>query len=247
MSLPIEEAYEQVRTLIAMGRERGYLLSNEINDVLPAEDHSSEEIDDLLSSFERYGIDIFEDITAAMAARALREVAEPAEGEAVAKGEESSGAEESELDLTPGRLVKTDDPVRLYLREMGTVQLLKGHEEVAIAKRIERGRLVVLKTITRSPLIVKELIAIADDLRKGRRSVKEIVQFDEEELTEEVLEGKTLQTLEVLDKINALYTISLTQAVKLAGTPQSKRRLHLHARYARISNAHRDVAFGAFS
>ena len=82
MSLAIEEKYDQVRTLITMGKERGYLLYDEVNDILPAEVHSSEEIEDLLSTFERYGIDIYEDISAAKAARAELEVAEPMEAEA---------------------------------------------------------------------------------------------------------------------------------------------------------------------
>ena len=91
----------------------------------------------------------------------------------------------------------------MYLREMGTVPLLTREGEVAIAKRIERGQLLVLKTITRSPIVIKELLAIAEDLRKGARSIKEIVQFDDEELTEEKIENKTKQTLKVLDKIGA--------------------------------------------
>ena len=69
MSLALEEKYDQVRQLIAMGKERGYLLYDEVNDILPAEVHSSEEIDDLLSTFERYGIDIYEDLASAKAAR----------------------------------------------------------------------------------------------------------------------------------------------------------------------------------
>ena len=232
MSLTIEEAQEQVGTLIAMGRERGYLLSDEINEVLPAEVHSPEEFDDLLSTFERYGIDIYEDVAAAKAAHASVEVAELAQSEPVVGGKEASGVEESELDLTPSQLEKNSDPVRMYLREMGTVPLLTREGEVAIAKRIERGRLLVLKTISRSPIIVKELLDVAEDLRRGTRSIKEIVQFDEEELTEEVIGEKTQQTLTILDKINALYAIGLKQAIKLAGSPQAKTCLHLHARYA---------------
>ena len=94
MALALEEKYDQVRQLINMGKERGYLLYDEVNDILPAEVHSSEEIDDLLSTFERYGIDIYEDVSAAKAARASLEAAEPVEGEAVVK-EEPSGAKKS--------------------------------------------------------------------------------------------------------------------------------------------------------
>jgi RNA polymerase primary sigma factor len=231
LSLSIEEAYEQVRNLIAMGRERGYLLSDEINEVLPAEVHSPEEIDDLLSTFERYGIGIYEDVAAAKAARASLEVAEPAEGEVIAKGEEPSGADESELDLTPGLLEKTNDPVRMYLREMGTVSLLTREGEVAIAKRIERGQLLVLKTITRSPIILKELLTIGEGLRKGTRSIKEIVQFDDEDLTEEKIENKTKKTLKVLDKIAKLYLECLKEAAKLERMTKSKKRPYLQAKY----------------
>ena len=197
MALALEEKYDQVRQLITMGKERGYLLYDEVNDILPAEVHSSDEIDDLLSTFERYGIDIYEDASAAKIARAALEPAEPIEVET--KEVPAGGADDNELDLTPGMLEKTNDPVRMYLREMGTVPLLTREGEVAIAKRIERGQLLVLKTITRSPIVVKELVAIADDLRNGARSIKEIVQFDDEELTEEKIEQKTRQTLKVLD------------------------------------------------
>ena len=78
----------------------------------------------------------------------------------------------------------------MYLREMGTVPLLTREGEVAIAKRIERGQLLVLKTITRAPLILKELLQVGEDLRNGSRSIKEIVQFDDEELTEEKIEAE---------------------------------------------------------
>ncbi|HZP34399.1 MAG TPA: RNA polymerase sigma factor RpoD [Candidatus Acidoferrales bacterium] len=249
MALALEEKYDQVRQLINMGKERGYLLYDEVNDILPAEVHSSEEIDDLLSTFERYGIDIYEDVAAAKAARAALEVAEPIDGEAK---EEVVSTEEVELDLTPGLLEKTNDPVRMYLREMGTVPLLTREGEVAIAKRIERGQLLVLKTITRSPIVVKELIAIAEDLRNGTRSIKEIVVFDDEELTEEKIENKTKQTLKILDKITGLYDLALKQAAKLERIPRLKKRPYLHARYdisrtrIQMSQLARSIEFNPF-
>ncbi len=227
VTLALEEKYDQVRQLITMGKERGYLLYDEVNDLLPPEIHSSEEIDDLLSTFERYGIDVYEDLATAKAALAAdsADVAEP-----VAK-EESPG-EDSELDLTPGSLEKTNDPVRMYLREMGTVPLLTREGEVAIAKRIERGQLLVLKTITRSPIILKEILGVGEDLRRGTRSIKEIVQFDDEELTEEKIEAKTRETLKQIDKIGKLYLLSVKQAEKLEKTPRSNKRAHLRARFA---------------
>src|SRR5215467_9004870 len=112
LALGLEEKYDQVRQLINLGKERGYLLYDEVNDTLPAEVHSSEEIDDLLSTFERYGIDIYEDAATAKSARAALELAEPG---ADAEPKEEFHAEETDLDLTPGSLEKTNDPVRMYL------------------------------------------------------------------------------------------------------------------------------------
>ena len=215
-----------------MGKERGYLLYDEVNDILPAEVHSSEEIDDLLSTFERYGIDVYEDLSTAKAALAA---ADSADGGADTPKDDTPAAaasEDGELDLTPGTLEKTNDPVRMYLREMGTVPLLTREGEVAIAKRIERGQLLVLKTITRAPLILKELLQVGEDLRNGSRSIKEIVQFDDEELTEEKIEAKTKETLKQIDKIAKLYLLAMKLAAKLDRVPRAKKRSYLHARYA---------------
>src|SRR5437660_5415566 len=134
-----EENYESVRALIAGGKERGYLLYDEVNDSLPAEVHSSEEIDDLLTTFERNGIEIYEDQAAAKAARAVELSVEQTERDSTAK-DDGHAEESSDLDLTPGSLEKTNDPVRMYLREMGTVPLLTREGEVTIAKRIQRGQ-----------------------------------------------------------------------------------------------------------
>jgi RNA polymerase primary sigma factor len=228
LALVIEEKYDQVRQLIGIGKERGYLLYDEVNDILPPEVHSSEEIDEMLSAFERYGINIYEDATSAEAARNAAEATdfgavEPKEGRTT---------EDSELDLTPGTIEKTNDPVRLYLREMGTVPLLTREGEVAIAKRFERGHLLVLKTITRAPLILKELLEVGEELRNFSRSIKEIVQFDDEEMSEEKIEAKTKGTLKQIDKIAALYLLATKQVAKLQRVPRSKKRSYLHARYA---------------
>ena len=226
----LEEKYDAVRQLIAIGKERGYLLYDEVNDSLPAEVHSSEEIDDLLTTFERNGIEIYEDAASAKAARAVEVSVEHGDRDAIK--DELHGEEGSDLDLTPGSLEKTNDPVRMYLREMGTVPLLTREGEVTIAKRIERGQLVVMKAITRSPIVIKELIAVGDDLRKGARSIKEIVQFDDEELTEEKIANKTKQTLKHIDKIAKLYDLALKQAEKLDKTQKSKKKPYVKAKWA---------------
>ncbi len=246
MTVSLEEKYDQVRQLIARGKERGYLLYDEVNDILPPEVHSSEEIDDLLSTFERYGIDVYEDLASAKAALAASDGDAPIE---IKEEASPSSSEDGELDLTPGTLEKTNDPVRMYLREMVTVPVLTREGEVGIAKRIERGQLLVLKTITRAPLILKELLQVGEDLRNGSRSIKEIVQFDDEELTEEKIEAKTRDTLKEIDKVGKLYLIAVKQVAKLEKIPRSKLKPYLHARFelsrtrVEMSNLVRELDF----
>jgi RNA polymerase primary sigma factor len=229
LSVTTEEMHEQVRNLISVGKERGYLLSEEVEQVLPAELHSTEEIDDLLSTFERIGISLYEDLAAAKAARAT---VDPIVSESPAAdwNDKAAAAEEGELDLTPGMLDKNNDPVRLYLREMGSVPLLKRQDEVAIAKRMERGHLMVLKSISRSPIVLKELINVGEELRNGALSIKKIIQFDQEELTEEETENKTREVLRIIGKIEQLYGTALKQATQLERIPRAKKRVYLRYR-----------------
>ena len=229
MSLTTEEMQEQVRGLIAVGKQRGYLLAEEVEHVLPTELHSTEEIEDLLSTFERIGISIYEDHAAAKAGHTA---VDPIVSDSPAAdwNDRAHVAEESELDLTPGMLDKNNDPVRLYLREMGSVPLLKRQDEVAIAKRMERGHLMVLKTISRSPIVLKELISVAADLRNGSLSIKKIIQFDQEELTEEETENKTREVLRIIGKIEQLYGVALKQAAQLERIPKARKRVYLRHR-----------------
>jgi RNA polymerase primary sigma factor len=227
VSLAIEEKYEQVRNLITLGKERGYLLYDDVNNMLPPEIHSAEDMEDLLSTFERYGINIYEDLFSAKAALAASGEVEVTETE---PKEEIAPSDDAELDLTPGTLSKTEDPVRLYLREMGSAPLLKRQGEVALAKRIERGQLIVLKTISRSPIVLKNLLATGEELRKGTRSIKDIVQFDQEELTDEIVEERARQTLRIIGKIEKHFEIGQKQAARLLRTPRLKARGMMRAK-----------------
>ena len=227
MSQLIEEKYEQVRTLINLGKERGYLLYDEVNDLLPPEVHSSEEIDSVLSTFERNGISLFEDAFTAKAANGDGDDLEVADAEP----KEDTFAGDGDLDLSPGAAEKSEDPVRLYLREMGSVPLLTRESEVVIAKRIERAQLLLLKTISRSPIVIKDLLAAAAELRTDVRSIRRIVQFDQEELTEEDFETKSRQTLKILDKLQKLYELATKQAERFENTAKARKRVWLRARY----------------
>src|SRR5947207_9483041 len=179
--MSIEEKYDEVRQLINIGKEKGYLLYDEVNELLPSEITSSDELDDLFNTFGSAGIEVIDsDQKYLRDEKAIDRTAE--------------GAEELELDLTPGALDKTNDPVRMYLREMGTVPLLTRAGEVEIAKRIERGQLKVQKVLSRSPLIVQEIITLGDQLKLDPAIIQDILRFSDEELTDDKIEEKLRET-----------------------------------------------------
>jgi RNA polymerase primary sigma factor len=176
--------------LIETGKEKGYLTYGEVNDLLPGDITSPDDLDDLLTTINTQGIDVLSGDK--FDRDRDRDRYEPEAGEE---------SEDVELDLSPGQLEKTNDPVRMYLREMGTVPLLTREGEVEIAKRIERGQMRVMKAISRSTIVIREIVALGDDLRRGVRNIKEVVTFDEEELTEEILQARVRQTVGRIDHI----------------------------------------------
>jgi RNA polymerase primary sigma factor len=228
LSLVFEEQTDQVRNLINLGKKRGYLLRDEVNDILSADAPSFEEADNFISILSGHGIDIYEDVSSAQAALARYEVTEQLE---VETRKIASDLEDAELDLTPSLADKNSDPVRMYLREMGTVPLLKRQAEVAIAKRLERGHLLAFKTVSRSPTTLKELLATGETLRQGTRSIEEIVRFEEEEITEEIAESKKQNILRIIERIEKLYELGLKQAARLKDMPRSNKRAYLRARH----------------
>ncbi len=178
--MAINDKFEDdITNLIDTGKEKGYLTYGDVNDMLPEDISTSpDDIDDLMTTIGSQGIDLLD---------APKFGAE--------KDFELEEGEDVELDLTPGTLEKTNDPVRMYLREMGTVPLLTREGEVEIAKRIERGQMRVLKAISRSPIVIREIVALGEDLKRGVRNVKEVVVFDEEELTEDVVQARVRSTV----------------------------------------------------
>jgi RNA polymerase primary sigma factor len=164
--------------------------------------------------------------------------------------QEIEAGEDVELDLTPGALEKTNDPVRMYLREMGTVPLLTREGEVEIAKRIERGQLRVLKALSRSPIIIREILAIGEDLERGVRSIKEVVIFDEEELTDEVLQNRLQDVTGRIQELGKHYKKAVQLAEKLKEVPEKKKprehrrvRWHLGREQVEISRLIRHLGF----
>jgi RNA polymerase primary sigma factor len=227
LSQDVQEKLDQVRSLVKLGKEQGYLLQDQVNDLLAFEDHTPEELDSVFSTFETEGIEIYEDASDAKAARPTIEAAEPVD---VIPHFEPIRSEEPEPEQPASFQEKTTDPVRVYLREMGIVPLLTRESEVVIAKRLERGNLRVMKVVSRSPLVLKELIATGAQLRAGSRPIKEIIRFEEEDLAEDKIESKTRETLRVIDKIEELHNVALKQKAKWEATPVSNRRAFLRAK-----------------
>ena len=228
--MAFDDKFDQVNKLISLGKEKGYLLYDEVNDLLPSDVHSPEDLDDLLSVFDSEGIEVLEAPRVKSAEKLSLE-----KGEEIKPEEE---AEDVELDLTPGALDKTNDPVRMYLREMGTVPLLTREGEVEIAKRIERGQLNVLKALSRSPIVFQEMLALRDQLENGRLSVKEVVVFNDDELTEDKVLERTREVIATIDEMERLYKKALQLKTKKESIPRSKRPRD-YRRYAVAEAKHR--------
>ncbi len=188
MAEEIDKYEDDIDKLIDTGKEKGYLTYGEVNDLLPGDITTPDDLDDLLTTINTQGIDVLNGEERGSG----RDKYEPEAGEE---------SDDVELDLSPGTLEKTNDPVRMYLREMGTVPLLTREGEVEIAKRIERGQLRVMKAISRSPIVIREIVGLGEDLRRGVRNIKEVVTFDEEELTEEILQARVRATAGRIDVI----------------------------------------------
>ncbi len=223
--MSIEECYEEVNELILIGKERGYILYDEIMDLLPEGAFSSEEMDAVFSLLGSAGVELIDFEPKLNGERKKAKSEEDA-----SPGEFSYGA--LVLDKT---LDKTNDPVRMYLREMGTVPLLSRQGEVEIAKRIERGQGIIFDAICRSPIIVRELLAIGDRLKKDEIQLRDIVDYDAEEITEYRLRKKRLDFLEAIDTIRKHERAANRVRNKLAsvrkGSLLYKKNLSLLARH----------------
>ena len=237
--MALDDKYDDIKKLIDAGKEKGYLTYDQVNDLIPHDVHSPEDLDDLLTTIGTQGIDVLEG-PAKLPSSALEKKFEEVE----------EAGEDVELDLTPGALEKTNDPVRMYLREMGTVPLLTREGEVEIAKRIERGQNRVLKALSRSPIVIRELLELGEDLKKDVRSIKEVVTFDEEEITEEILQNRRDEFTSKIDDLAKYYKKSNQVAEKFADVSQKKRprdyrryRMHLARAIVQVSLAVRRLGF----
>jgi RNA polymerase primary sigma factor len=232
-----DQKENDVKQLINLGKEKGYLTYDELNNALPAEMVSSEQLDHLMMMFGENDIEIIDapeeenyQKLATEPTGELEKHEEVQEVEEEAEGEEK----EKEMDLSPGVLSRPDDPVRLYLKEMGSVPLLSRDGEIEIAKRIEEGKKEIAAVVFGMPVIIKEILSFNEKLRNGKISIREVAYAYEEELEEEAvseeeqLDDEELQarTIESISKISSPYREirRIYQRLRRAGKDPVKRK-----------------------
>ncbi len=171
--MPKKPTRDEVKQLIDMGKEKGYLTYAEVNTMLPPELISSDQLDDVMMMFGEMEIDIVDSI----------QKAKIQEEEAEVRDDDEDKEENLNLEATEDFLSKTNDPVKLYLREMGSVSLLTREGEVEIAKRIEKGIKKVVDVILNSPITVTEITQLGEKLKKGKIKVKDVIKdLDDEDI-----------------------------------------------------------------
>jgi len=197
----IDDKFDGLQRLVQMGKEKGYVLYDEVSEVLPGDIPGGPELDDVLAGLDGAGIEILEE--AKDFEKKLEEVDDLLD-----------------LELPAGIGEKVNDPVRMYLREMGTVPLLTREGEVEIARRIERGQNTVLKSLTRAPLVVQEVIAMADEMAKDMISARDVIQIADPILTDELVEEKRLEFARSIEDITRHYRRVLQCRQKLQAIPR---------------------------
>ncbi len=203
---------DEIQQLIDMGKERGFLTYDEVNDMLPANMVSSEQLEDVMSMFGEMDIEIVE-----------------SESKASASKDDDSDGDEREVELEAGTLGRTSDPVRMYLREMGQVALLTREGEVEIAKRIEEGEAQVTEVVMRTPIAAEAVMKLLARLEREQVRVSDITRdYDEEEGGE--VEGKQRKRLlELHEKLNALKLHLIDIEESLSAKPAKKKRQELES------------------
>ena len=208
--LSLEERYDEIRQLIEIGKEKGYLLYEEVNELLPAEITASDDLDELFTAFGNARIEVVDSEQQYQGNKVL-----------VRRGEGSDGIGP---DLTPGAIDKTTDPVRMYLREMATVPLLTREGEVEIARRMERGKQLTFRAISRTPTIAKAVVRMGEQLQSGERTVRELVIFPDDEVTEERIDRLTREVMAQIETIRKTRLDVARREKRVATIPKREKR-----------------------
>ena len=199
--MALDDKFDGLQRLVQMGKEKGYVLYDEVSEVLPTEIGGGSDLDEVLAGLDVAGIEILE---------------EPKDFEK--KLEESE--ELIDLELPAGVGEKINDPVRMYLREMGTVPLLTREGEVEIARRIERGQNTVLKSLFRAPLVIQEIIGMGEEVAQDTLLAREVIQINDPILTDEIVDEKRAEFARVTEEIARQYRKVMQCRQKLQAIPR---------------------------
>jgi RNA polymerase primary sigma factor len=230
--MPKQELLGEVKKLINLGKEKGFLTYDDLNSTLPADVVSSDQFSTIMTMFGEMDIEIVESADTERTPKAAAADGE----EAIEETEEGEAPEENEkeIDLTPGALSRTDDPVRLYLKEMGSVALLSREGEIEIAKRIEEGKKDIATVVYGLPMTLEFVLTLRDQLKNGKIDVREIVPVveTEEDFEEEAVEKdyeelrvKTLDSLNSVRKVSASLKDLYDKARQAGADPEKLKRL----------------------
>jgi RNA polymerase primary sigma factor len=216
------------------GKEKGFLLYDEINELLPEEAISGGVLDEFLADLDSAGVEILEEPRLGAGRRA------------------ELGEEIAEMDYAADVSEKTNDPVRMYLREMGTVPLLTREGEIELARRIERGQRSVKKALSRAPLVIQEVLRLAESVERAEVSARDVLQAPETGGADDSLTEQRQQLLELAGEIarqqaKAQRFRQRLQAVSRGMKPKQHRTLrwNLGRSLVRVSRAFREIPFSA--
>jgi RNA polymerase primary sigma factor len=207
-----EDKYSRLKELVDSGRERGFVLFADVNEIL-SDNVSVAELDDFFAEMDGAGVELLE---------------EPK----LDYGKKEDGEELGDLELPSEYTDKTNDPVRMYLREMGSVPLLTRDGEIELARRIERGRLIANKALSRCPLIIQEILALPKRLSSGELALRDLLQLPEAQEGEEALQGQDSEFFNSVQEIEKHYKKALQAKQRLlAVSRQLKPKQHRTLRY----------------
>ena len=223
-----DEKYRRLRQLMETGKEKGFVLYDDVSELLPEDIASSAELDDLLVQLDGAGVEILEEPK-------LEKVAEE---------------DLAELDLGPDLSDKTSDPVRMYLREMGTVALLTREGEIELARRIERGQRAVRKALSRSPLVVQEICNLSEDLQRDALPIRDLLVLPDLVSTDDSFEVQKQEFLQMVEEIARHHKKGQQLRQKMLAVPRTMKpkqfrslRYSLARTVVKISRAIRNIQF----
>ena len=220
--MSLEEQYAEVRQLIEIGKEKGYLLYDEVNELLPANVTRSDALDELFTAFGHAGIEVVDSEQTYRKQKLL--------------DRRSEGSDDIGLDLTPSAIDKTNDSLWMYLRQMATVHLLTREGEVEIAKRIERGKLSIIKAISRTPTIAKAVVRMGEQLKSGDRTIRELVIFRDDEVTEERIDRLASEVIAQIETIRKTR-LDVVRREKKVGTIPKREKQRYRRNYRNLLRA----------